>query len=359
MGLVSRLRAYALTVIAILLAFMPVATHAQAMESYTTPDGAHTVEWTGVWELDRTDSEGQVEAMLFYNDRDGAAMSVLFVPSGQLPIVQIRDIALESFQEGTTDLDVIDSGTYDNVAYELDRFSMDGTPVGMFTLVIDRAGTTGGTTSVTYLAPVDTFAASMSAAQDEVVVDGQPIFTGIEPSSLQEQLGGPATRTTTVANESETSASTGDDVITIEDADSYVDPEWGYVIEFGPVWEDVIEEGDFSLTSSVDETTTVVRFSGFDGAGVPMQTIADTLETNLIENSRLETEITDTIVTDDRVLIVGEMVLGVVIQEAITTPSGQTVLATYVIMGDSDTAVATLQETVSVDGVQVLRDWPN
>lgn len=347
-----------LVVFAVLMTVAPLSANAQSTDSHTTSFGNHTVAWSGAWDLESVDDLDAGEMLLFMNERSISVLGVLFMPSG-FDLEMMRDAALEGFQEDGTTLEVIDSGAYDNVAYELDRMSYDGVDVGLFTLVIDRAATTGDTQAIMFLAPIDVFAESMSAAQNEMTVDGQGIFKGIDPSSLQTQLGGPATGTTSTSTSSSSrssgsSSSSGNESETgsSSSGDAYTNPVWGYTVVYGPQWSTGSDVGDFSLNSM--SPVTIIGFLGMDIQGLPMSTVFDIMQPEFQNNLPAGSQMITQVVSADRVLLAASTPTGTFVQELINTPAGSTVLITMATQGNADAVVADIQNTISLDGVSLF-----
>ncbi len=106
-----------------------------------------------------------------------------------------RDQILRSFADGADDFVQVDRGSYDNVSYSLDRASLSGTELGIFTLFIER---TSNVFVSLFLAPVSLFQQGLASAQSDIQVEGTGVFAGIQPSGLQDALnasGGSSTTT--------------------------------------------------------------------------------------------------------------------------------------------------------------------
>lgn len=112
----------------------------------------------------------------------------VFVTSGDFDQPgQIRLDALEGLDADVAGLVSVDAGTSGNPLYWLDLFTVDDTAYGAFGL--SRSGETGETITM-FLGPVETFAAGLAVAQGSVVVDGAPLFDGVDPGGLQALLDG-------------------------------------------------------------------------------------------------------------------------------------------------------------------------
>lgn len=326
------------SVIALLLALAPASVGAARTEYYTTTYGQHTVEWSGRWELDSTDESPSGEMLLFTNERDISVMGVMFLPSGY-DLESIRDLALEGFQEDGTSLEVVDYGSYNNVAYELDRMEWDGVDVGLFTLVIDRSNSSGDTTAIMFLAPIADFSESMTAAQDQMTVDGQVIFDGINAHSLERQLSG----------RSSSSASSG------SVAYDYVNPDWGYTVEYTSQWDSGADVGDFSISVSSPET--IVGFTGVDIEGLSMREVYNVVQPEFWDALPGGSYMLAEEISRDRVLLAAWTPDGTFVQEVISTPSGNGVLVTMITEGRANPVISDIQDTVEVDDVTLFADW--
>lgn len=157
-------------------------------DSYVTDMGGYEVAWSSDWEIDEelTVSEENVEAVFLSQDR--VALTVAFLPEDTI-LVNARDVMISGFQgeDAVDDTELIDAGAYDNIAYELDRAVIDGVEMGVFTLIADR-GATGGVMALMFVAPSETFDVDLTSAQNDITVDDDPIFEGIDPAGLQELL---------------------------------------------------------------------------------------------------------------------------------------------------------------------------
>ena len=127
----------------------------------------------------RTVPEATHETVLVRED------DTVVVANGDFDPAPARIEALEALGADPDALITVDAGTTGDPQYWLDLVEVDGEPYGAFTL--SRAGTSG-TTMTLFLGPVTTFAAGMSQAQQAVLVDGTPIFDGVEPAGLQSLL---------------------------------------------------------------------------------------------------------------------------------------------------------------------------
>ena len=100
---------------------------------------------------------------------------------------QVRLDALEGLDADVAGLVTVDAGTSGDPLYWLDLFTIDDTPYGAFSL--SRTGETGETITM-FLGPVRTFADGLAVGQQSVIVDGAPIFDGVDPGGLQILLDG-------------------------------------------------------------------------------------------------------------------------------------------------------------------------
>lgn len=109
----------------------------------------------------------------------------LLVANGDIEPAPARTEALEAFGADPDSLVPVDAGTSGDPQYWLDLVMVDGTPYGAFTLA--RGGERGVTMTM-FFGTVTTFASGMAQAQAAVLVDGTPVFDGVEPSGLQTAL---------------------------------------------------------------------------------------------------------------------------------------------------------------------------
>jgi hypothetical protein len=160
-------------------------------ESYTTESGHHEVTWVGDWEIidDLTVSDEELEVVVLL--KDTAELTLAFLP-GDAELVEIRELLLEGVQEDeeVDGFGTIDAGEYNDVAYSLDRATFRGEEAGIFSLIVGQ-GPDSDTVAAMIIAPIETFADDFRSAQDEITVDQDEIFSGIDPEGLQELLGAP------------------------------------------------------------------------------------------------------------------------------------------------------------------------
>lgn len=167
---------------------------------------------------------------------------VVLAARGLFPLPdETRLATLAGLGADTDSLVSVDAGTESDPRYWLDLFMVEGTPYGAFTLA---QSDTVGVTITMFAGPVTTFADGLAMAQQVVIVDGEPLFEGVEPSGLQALLaselpalddvpaGGDATATE-AAEVSTEEAAGGSGLI---DDGSYVSPHHGFVLTWTDAW---------------------------------------------------------------------------------------------------------------------------
>lgn len=161
-----------------------------AGDSYTAEMGNLEIAWGGTWEIDDdlTVTEDDLEAVFL--SQELVVLTVAILPTGTDP-VQTRDAMVQGFQsEDGIEVETIEAGTDDNLAYELDRAEIGGEEMGVFTLIADRGPGTG-TVALMIVAPSETFDADLTSAKGYITLDEAPIFEGIDPAGLEDLLDAP------------------------------------------------------------------------------------------------------------------------------------------------------------------------
>jgi hypothetical protein len=141
----------------------------------------------------------------------------------------------------TDSLVSVDAGAESDPRYWLDLFTVAGTPHGAFTLARDG---TDGVTITMIMGPVTTFADGLAVAQQVVIVDGEPLFEGVEPLGLQALLASelpalddvPAGGDVTATEAAEEATQEAADGSGLTDDGSYVSPHHGFVLTWTDAW---------------------------------------------------------------------------------------------------------------------------
>jgi hypothetical protein len=140
------------------------------------------VGWTAPFE-ERTDLTAVPDAShetILANQDDSVV-----VANGDLAPAGARLAAFEALGADPDTLVNVDAGTSGDPQYWLDLLTVAEEPYGAFALA--RTVETGVTLTL-FLGPVATFADGMAQAQAAVLVDGEPLFDGVEPGGLQALL---------------------------------------------------------------------------------------------------------------------------------------------------------------------------
>ena len=160
----------------------PTAATAQAGGSRQLANG-QALTWTDFYELDQT----TVVTGDGYDIVDlNSPLGIVRVASTNFPAsgAELRNVVIEDLQAGLT-LQQVDRGDYDNVSYSLDTTNLEGTEVGIFTLVVQGPNSTLLTMLIT---PVAIFGLEMEIAQVDVTIGGTGIFQGVDAPVMQQRL---------------------------------------------------------------------------------------------------------------------------------------------------------------------------
>lgn len=155
--------------------------------TYVLETTGDEITWDDPWAFDPDVSEvgDGYEIVALSGDLSSLLISVL--PNG-LDIEDARDLVLDEFQAGTDAFATVDRGAYDNISYSLDAARIDGADLGVFTLF---RGGSGNTPTFAYIVigMVQGFSEDFRSAQEEITVDGDLIFDGVDGEDLERQLG--------------------------------------------------------------------------------------------------------------------------------------------------------------------------
>jgi hypothetical protein len=140
------------------------------------------VAWTAPFE-ERTDLPAVPDAShetILANEDD-----YVVVANGGLAPADARFAAFEALGADPETLVSVDAGASGDPQYWLDLVAVAGEPYGAFTVArtVDS-----GVTVMLFLGPVTTFADGLAQAQEVVLVDGEPLFEGVDPAGLQALL---------------------------------------------------------------------------------------------------------------------------------------------------------------------------
>lgn len=343
-----------------LLSFSTVAgTAASAVAQTTTivtEKTQRTIGYDQSWSETSRDSDADTGLEFVTLDhKDGGRVGFIF-SSDQLDQAQVRDATLERTKTDTEDYTVIDSGQYDNVAYELAHFKTDGEKLGIFVLVVN---TPAGTTVVMVTGEVDAFKDAVGRVQAGVTLDGVPVLQGVDGASLQTQLQVTQASSVTTsselpaaeANESETSAQpTGNTATGAE----FTSPSYGFTVTYGAPWESG-NQGIGELDLLTYSPLTVVSFQGVENAGFSGQDFELVLLETFIEFLGPGGEFVGSSSTQSSAVFIGASGGMVLIQEVIAVSPTVAVIVTAVADGsaDADVVIANLR-TIRVNGTPLL-----
>lgn len=217
-------------------------------ESYEFETSGQVITWEAPWVQDEefTFVEDDVESVGF--SQGLSILSVFSIPNS-FPIEESRDIVLEAFEESFENFTQIDRGSYDNISYSLDVTEIDGIRFGLFTLFRGGSGDVP-TNAYTFISEQSAFANDLVSAQDSFLVDGSPIFTGVDGQGLEDQVRAveagtgaePSTGETEPAEEEEGQERPPDDEATADDP-----------AEDEPVDDDRADAGDFDDLGLVED----------------------------------------------------------------------------------------------------------
>lgn len=333
--------------------------------------GGHAIAWGGDWSLeeDSVVQESGFSFAILTNQSTLTVFGLSFFPTGN-DLVAVRDAMIDGVSEGSeATYQTIDSGSYDNVAYQLDKTKISGKPVGVFTVLIDREAGSDAT-GLVYFAPIDSFGVSMQSAQAEITVDGDPVLQGIDGPTLQQMLGSApssaasgssgtsASKPQGSSNTSETSRSRQSSGNSTSSATAYTDPTWGYTVTYGGPWSTRgdLDAGDFAVASS--SPLAVIAFVGIDGSpfiGYDMATVANLIGGELVPAGAHVLRMTS---DSNQFLIAYEDGGKVFVQVLTLTSYGVAVLTTLVTSSsDASDVIATARDTVLVDGEPLFHLW--
>jgi hypothetical protein len=282
---------------------------------------------------------------------------------------QIRLEALEGLDADTDGLVSVDAGTSADPMYWLDIFTVDDAPYGAFT--ISRPGQTG-TTITMFMSNVAGFADGLAVAQQSVIVDGSPIFEGVDPGGLQvlldvalPELGSG----TTPADEGEspTEEATTDDIDAFADQPgmvgdgAYVSPHHGFALTWTEAWildpafeEPVTSDVNFDVDQvylTVDSPQWVwITFTAADTQGFPFADVFSSV-TGPSYVAQIYGETAELVVFRVGINANGDEVGAFIVR--LTTPEGYDLVAYEEWrLADDGNAVAGLQLLMLVDDVE-------
>jgi hypothetical protein len=109
---------------------------------------------------------------------------VSYLPAGVNP-EEARDVILGGLADGGMSIETVDDGSYGDVSYSLDLSDLDGEVWAIFTVVSASRGDV--LTYLTY-APADNFGDVLDKAADDIEINGDAIYDGVEGDGLQDLI---------------------------------------------------------------------------------------------------------------------------------------------------------------------------
>lgn len=224
--------------------------------TYVTATSGHRITWSSPWsfrEEYQNADEPEMNGEMILLTAGGAEVIVGFAPmSYNASVGQVLNSSLTASED--FDLTVLDQGADDSGAYVLGLASVQGTNLGLFSLVQPAPG--GVDSMVTfYFGTVFGFGEGMASAQRAITVDDQPIFAGIEPAGLQKQLTAaqenppPAGATPVPTTPSQTTVSSDLQKLGLVSEGKYRSPQYKTNVTWGTDWELAEESGKPLITS--------------------------------------------------------------------------------------------------------------
>lgn len=315
-----------------------------------------TIGYDAFWAENSSESDASTGLELVILDHvDGGRVGFIF-SNDQLNQADVRDVTLEGTKSNSEDYTVIDSGQYENVAYELAHFKSANQQMGIFLLVVNAPT---GTTVVMVTGEVDIFKDAVGRAQAGITLDGVPTLQGIDGASLQTQLQvteassltSPGSLPTAISNESETNSR---QTISAASGTEYTNAAWGYTVAYGAPWE-VGNQGvaEFDLLNY--SPLTIVGFQGIENLGLSGYDFEALLVETFLESLGFGGEIIGTYSNQESALFIGASDGYVLIQEIIVVSPTVVVIVTTAADGraDPDLVFANLR-TIRVNDIPLL-----
>lgn len=154
-------------------------------ESYVSKFTATEITWESDWTYDTQLSGADDQTELIVLTSDTATVIITYVPSDLSPEGTL-DTLLTTIVGENGELQLVDRDWMAAVPYSLDVATTGDDAVGLFSLV--RTGDSAWMRYLTIVAPIQSFATSMTDAQEQIELGGTPAFEGIVADGLQAQL---------------------------------------------------------------------------------------------------------------------------------------------------------------------------
>lgn len=230
--------------------------------------GQTEVTWTGAWQLDEATT---ISEQLTLSQIDPATGSLLLASYGEFAdtTVNTNEEALESFttaffeSAGASNMTEVGTGTLDDgTLWKHYTFDLQGIPLSL--LITVNQSSPNQFVVATLTGNTETFGTSLTQAQQEILLNGQPGFlAGIAPEMLEETAGSPTPATEgTQAPSSTAEVSTPTDSTPVVSTDGNVVTGQTYAYRFAvPAGWQTNEStlgGDIERTVLTNGTSTVI-----------------------------------------------------------------------------------------------------
>jgi hypothetical protein len=140
--------------------------------TYESPSHGYVVEWDLSWVVspDETDTEGKLDRLTLYTVEGDAMLQIMGTAASWTP-EQVVDAYVEDFQSADDALEVSDLGVEDGVA-----FALLEDEAGDVAIYVEAQEHDGIVLVAALLSTGEGLEDNLSAAYDEIAVDGDPIF---------------------------------------------------------------------------------------------------------------------------------------------------------------------------------------
>ena len=138
------------------------------------------------WSIDRGATVATEDANVVKLDGETDNVLLGYFPAGTS--VEEADAAIVGpYVQRFDAVEVIESGTSGDYAYGLNLVTIAGREYGVFSLYTSE-GVSGFAEASVYIAPVTGFGAGLDDAKQDILVDGEPIFGGVQGDGVQAVL---------------------------------------------------------------------------------------------------------------------------------------------------------------------------
>jgi len=183
----------ALMAIAVAVAFSVVAVASLARvaaqgTSYIFALSDAELEVGSPWAIDRGAIVDTDDANVVKLDGEVANVLLGYFPANT-SVAEADAAMVGPYAQHFDDVRVIESGTTAAYSYGVSLATIDGDQYGVFSLYTEEGGSGFAEASI-YIAPVDTFGDGLDAAKQDIAVDGESIFGGVQGDGVQQVLAG-------------------------------------------------------------------------------------------------------------------------------------------------------------------------